>query len=257
MTAQTPFIPASSPETLPIPRREWGVALRALKKLLADKDDTGEVFEIMRALNGASTRDGYLRLIASAEGGRIAYERAELAPLLADRAWLTTLPENSLGAAYARFTANASITPQGLVDVSSQVMTDMEHPVAWFGRRTRDAHDLWHVLTGYGTDSLGEASLVAFSYAQTRSLGWAFIAVGAALKSRSARQPDGTQPYPYARTILEGYRRGRRAAWFAGHDYRALLPLPLEDARARLGLTAPTLYNSIPVAARDSAVPKD
>ena len=30
-------------------------ALRALRKLLADKDDTVQVFEIMRALNGGST----------------------------------------------------------------------------------------------------------------------------------------------------------------------------------------------------------
>lgn len=251
MTAQTPFIPASKPQTLPVPGREWGTAYKALRKLLADKDDTGEVFEIMRALNGASTRDGYMRLLSTAEGGRIAYERAELAPLLADRAWLATLPEDSLGAAYARFTAAASISPEGLVEVSSRVMMDMAHPVAWFGRRTRDAHDLWHVLTGYGTDSLGEACLVAFSYAQTRSLGWAFIAVGAALKSRAA-----PEPYPYARAIWEGYRRGRRAAWIAGHDYRALLLLPLEDARARLGLSPAALYESIPAAARGNAVPK-
>ncbi len=251
MTAQTPFIPASQPQALPIPKREWGTALAALRKLLADKDDTGEVFEIMRALNGASTRNGYLRLLGTAEGGRIAYERAELAPILSDRAWLATLPENSLGAAYARFTSAASITPEGLVEVSSRVMMDMAHPVTWFGRRTRDAHDLWHVLTGYGTDSLGEASLVAFSYAQTRSLGWAFIAVGAALKSRQA-----PERYPYARAIWEGFRRGRQAAWFAGHDYRALLPLPLEDARARMGLTPATLYDSIPAAARGNAVPK-
>ncbi|WP_416906806.1 MAG: Coq4 family protein [Polymorphobacter sp.] len=251
MTAQTPFVPASKPEALPIPKRQWGVALSALRKLLADKDDTGEVFEIMRALNGASTRDGYLRLLSTAEGGRIAYERAELAPLLADRAWLASLPPGSVGAEYARFTAAAQITPQGLVEVSSRVMMEMEHPIAWFGRRTRDAHDLWHVLAGYGTDSLGEACLVAFSYAQTRSLGWAFIAVGAALKSRSA-----PGRHPYARAIFEGYQRGRRAAWIAGHDYRALLPLPLEDARARLGLTPPRLYQSIPAAARDGAVPK-
>jgi ubiquinone biosynthesis protein COQ4 len=34
-------------------------------------------------------------------------------------------------------------------------------------------HDIWHVLTGYRRDALGEACLVAFSYAQTRGLGWA------------------------------------------------------------------------------------
>lgn len=251
MIAQSAFIPASQPPTLHIARREWGTALAALRRLLADKDDTSEVFEIMRALTGPSTRDGYLRLISTAEGGKIAFECAELAPILSDRAWLASLPQNSLGAAYARFTADASITPQGLVDVSLQAMPDQAHPIAWFGRRTRDAHDLWHVLTGYGTDSLGEACLVAFSYPQTRSLGWALIAIGAAIKSRQAPERQ-----PYARAIWEGFQRGRRAAWFAGHDYRALLPLPLEDARARLGLSPAKIYDSIPPAARCNAVPK-
>ena len=39
-------------------------------------------------------------------------------------------------------------------------------------------------MTGYRADeSLGEAALVAFSYAQTGGLGWAFIAVAAALRA--------------------------------------------------------------------------
>ncbi len=31
---------------------DWGHAWRSLQKLLADKEDTRQVFEIMRALNG-------------------------------------------------------------------------------------------------------------------------------------------------------------------------------------------------------------
>ncbi len=36
-------------------KREWGTALRALRQLLADGDDTVQVFRIMRALNGDTT----------------------------------------------------------------------------------------------------------------------------------------------------------------------------------------------------------
>ncbi len=46
----------------------------------------------------------------------------------------------------------------------------------WYNARLRDMHDLWHVVTGYGRDSFGEACLLAFSYAQTRNRGIAFIA---------------------------------------------------------------------------------
>ncbi|MBC7521417.1 MAG: ubiquinone biosynthesis protein [Sandarakinorhabdus sp.] len=251
MNAQSSIIAAVEPTRLAVPKKDWAAALGALRRLLRDKDATGEVFEIMRALNGDSTRKGYSRLLATAEGGRLAYNREELAQKLSDRAWLATLPPGSLGAVYRDFTDTGGVTPMGLVEVSNQVMNNIEHPVAWFGRRIRDSHDLWHVTTGYGLDSLGEACLVAFSYAQTRALGWAFIAVGAAFKSRKApvRQP-------YVAAIREGYARGKAARWLPAQDWMALLPLPIEDVRARLGLSPASVYRSIPVEYRGQAVPK-
>ena len=251
MTALMAITAAPEPLTLRPPRQEWVAAYRALKRLLRDKDDTGEVFEIMRALNGDSTRKGYTRLLTTAEGGKLAYAREELAERLSDRAWLATLPVGSLGAVYRDFTDSGGVTPMGLVEVSSQVMNSVEHPVAWYGRRIRDMHDLWHVTTGYGLDSLGEACLVAFSYAQTRSLGWAFIAIGAAFKSRKAPTRQ-----PYVAAIREGYVRGKAARWLPAQDWMALLPLPLADVRAALALTPAPIYNSIPVAFRGDAVPK-
>jgi ubiquinone biosynthesis protein COQ4 len=256
MTAQS-AIAAAHPQRLAVPRREWGAAFGALRRLLADKDATEEVFEIMRALNGASTRQGYFKLLSTMEGGRLASRAEDLAAKLSDRAWLATMPPGSLGALYRDFTDTGGVTPQGLVEVSNQVMNSVEHPVAWYGRRIRDSHDLWHVVTGYGLDSLGEACLVAFSYPQTRSLGWAFIAVGAAVKSRQAPRSPGGARHPLVAAIREGHARGRRAAWLPGQDWLALLPQPLEAVRAQLGLAPPSIYLSIPLDARGSAVPKD
>lgn len=234
-------------------KRDWPHALRAVRRLLADKDDTVQVFEIMRALNGPATRDGYLRLLRTAQGGRIAYERREIDELLMDRATLATYPPGSVAAHYLAFTEAGRISADGLAAVSRQVRADgidMIHPVAWFGRRVRDTHDLWHILTGYDLSGLGEACLVAFSYAQTRALGWAAIGLGATLVA--ARQPG----QPYARAIVEGYRRGTAAAWLPGQDYEAMLAEPLEAVRERLGLRAPAVFDAIPVAARSKALPK-
>src|SRR5580658_10918048 len=69
------------------PRRNWLAALRAVRRLLSDKEDTGQVFEIMRALNGNATVKNYAQLLRT-PGGRLAYEHVELAPLLMDDAWL-------------------------------------------------------------------------------------------------------------------------------------------------------------------------
>ena len=120
--------------------------------------------------------------------------------------------------------------------------------ITWFGRRTRDVHDIWHILSGYHRDGLGEACLVAFSYAQTKGLGWALIALGAVSRSRGA-------DYPYVKAIWQGYKRGKAAAWLLGEDYERLMNEPLLAARKRLGITPATIYDSIPAEARDQAVP--
>jgi ubiquinone biosynthesis protein COQ4 len=231
---------------IPAPRRDWGAALRALRRLLRNKEDTRQVFEIMRALTGDSTGQCYRRLCSTARGGRIAYERQEFACRLMDDAWLDTFPQGSVGAAYRHFIRSQQISADGLADVSREGAGEIDapHPVAWMGRRIRDVHDVWHVLSGYGRDGLGEACLVAFSYPQTRSLGWALIALGAVSRTRGGR-------YPYAKAILQGYRRGKAAKWLLGEDYEALFAEPLEAARRRLGITPPTIYDAIPPEARD------
>lgn len=227
-------------------KREWGVAFAALVRLLRNADDTVQVFRIMRALNGDTVGRNYRRLLTLPEGGPIAYRRVELAPRLADRAWIDGFPAGTVGAAYRAFLDSTGYSAEGLVDISyaeREMERDIEHPHAWFGRRERDIHDLWHVLTGYQADEpLGEACLVAFSYAQTGGLGWGFIAAGAALKS--LRTTGGTA---FARAVVEGWRSGRRARWLHAEDYEALMAEPIEAARRRLGLRTPMRYHEAQV----------
>ena len=91
-------------------------ALRALSELLKNKEDTGQVFVIMRALSGRSVPKGYAKLLRTAKGGRIAYRHEELATILSDSEFLKRLPEASVGRAYLKFTSSENISAQGLVD---------------------------------------------------------------------------------------------------------------------------------------------
>lgn len=223
-------------------KREWGTAFGALRKLLANGDDTTQVFRIMRALNGDVSQRSYRRLLTTAEGGRLAYEHVELAERLTDRAWIESFAAGTVGAAYRDFLDTTGYSADGLVEVSRAEGAfqdgDVHHPYAWMGRRERDIHDIWHVLTGYKADEhLGEACLVAFSYAQTGGLGWAFIALGASLKSIRV-----TGELAFLRAVREGYRHGRRARWLHGEDYERLLAEPLADARRRLRIADPVRY---------------
>lgn len=231
-------------------RRDWRTALDAVRKLMANADDTQQVFRIMRALNVGNSPQNYARLLGTLKGGRIAYDRVELAERFSNPAFVAGFAPGTVGAAYRDFLRTTGYSADGLVAVSrieEDDAIDAPHPYLWMGRRIRDTHDIWHVLTGYKADEvLGEACLVAFSFAQVGGLGWAFIASAASLKSlKVARTPL------FAQAVWEGYQRGRAAQWISGEDYLELLHEPLEAARQRLGLTDPVRYRRAQAALGD------
>lgn len=222
-------------------------AYRAFRKLIRNKEDTAQVFEIMRALSGRSIGRGYNRMLKSLEGGRQAFLREELAHKLDNPVWLSQFGPGSVGAAYREFREARGFTAEGLADEARKVapLVDAQHPVVWYSRRIRDAHDVWHVLTGYGTDALGEACVVSFSYAQTRNLGFAFIGWGA------AREIQREAPsVPARRAVWQAYRNGRAARWLPGLDYEALFEQPLEVVRERLNIRPASVYQAVPAELR-------
>ena len=226
-------------------RRDWPGALRAVRLLLADPDDTVQVFRIMAALNSGTSRKNYHRLIATPEGGRIAYRRVELVARLTDRAFLAQFAEGTVGAAYRAFLDKTGFSADGLADVSKLVERDSEeHPYAWFGRRERDIHDIWHVLTGYQANDplLGELCLRrVLLYAQSGGLGLGLHRAGRkAIKALGERGGLSV-----IRAIREGHRHGRAAAWLHGEATSETLcsaSNPLDAARARLNIAAPAAY---------------
>ncbi len=224
-------------------------ALRAIRKLIEDKEDTQQVFEIIQALSGKAIVRGYNRMLKTEIGGREAYVRRELGEYFDDAKWRAKFGEGTVGAAYRAFRAERDLDVQGLNLEAQKVnmMIEAAHPIAWYARRLSDTHDIWHTITGYGTDALGEASLLAFTYAQTRNRAIAFIVLAAINEFRKTGYK-----HPYARAIIEGYRHGRKARQLIDEDYLALFDEPLDAARARLGIEEPKIYLSIPKDARNA-----
>jgi ubiquinone biosynthesis protein COQ4 len=222
-------------------------AFRAFRRLVRNKEDTAQVFEIMQALSGRSIGRGYNRMLKTMEGGRQAFLREELAEKLDDPVWLARFGPGTLGTAYREFREARGFTAEGLADEARKVapLVDAQHPVIWYSRRIRDVHDIWHVLTGYGTDALGEACVVSFSYAQTRNLGFAFIGWGAAREiQREVRS------IPARRAVWQAYRNGKAARWLPALDYEALFEEPLETVRARLNIRPADIYRAVPAEVR-------
>lgn len=212
-------------------------AWRAIRVLLRDPDDTGQVFRIIDALSGNSGERMFQRFRRDPVGARILSEHRSLLATLNDRAALAALPTGTLGRTYAEFVSREQISADGLVAASMEgERIDRGAERQLFGERLRDAHDLWHVVTGYGRDLVGEAALLAFSFAQTRNPGVGFIVAVAWLKAgRGAAR----------RLIVDGFRRGRRAAWLPAHDWEAALSLPLEAVRHQLRVEPAPAYEPV------------
>lgn len=217
---------------------EFRKAWRALQALIADPEDTKQVFTIMRALTGKSFYKQYLKFKANETGQRILTQERDLLQTLANREALMALPEGSLGKTYIDFMEREGITAEGLVEASEDAYTDFtDKNMERYAMRTREMHDLWHVVTGYGRDGLGEVCVVAFSYAQTKSLGFAAIALMGAYDF--SRKFPGNRIF---RAAWQAYRTGRHAKWFPGQDWEHLLTLPLTDVRTMLNIPEPDIY---------------
>lgn len=224
-------------------RRRPLKALRHFRNLIANKEDTTQVFYIIEALNGNSFQKAFVKFANSEAGQKRISQNRRLPEILDNHDWLRTLPVGSLGQAYLDFMTSEGLTAQGLVDeyTASGIQRDFGHSdMNFYGDRSRDTHDMLHVLTGYGRDALGEASVLGFTHALHGGLGVLFIAYGAAREVKKTA-PKGA---PVFGSIHEARRIGRAAKSIVYEDILELLQMPLEDVRAKLGIKLPTHYHT-------------
>ena len=219
-------------------RRRPILAARALKRLIADPERTEEVFVILQHLSGNALQRSYARF--AEQPTRLAWLDRSMVPVLSDREQLRALPAGSLGRAYLEFVETENLSADGLVEASELDRGDLvDANVRRYGERNRDTHDLWHVLTGYGRDTFGEACLLAFTYAQLKDFGIAVIAVVGALKIAKESRIG------VLGAAWHSYRAGRRAQWLPGENWEAALREPLATVRARLMIAPPTRYREV------------
>ena len=205
---------------------------------------------IIDALSGNSGERQFRRFAKTAVGRRVLAEERDILATLADLDTLRSLPAGSLGHSYAQFMTQEQISADGLVQASEEGGDGPgEDPDRGrFGARLRDTHDLWHVVSGYNRDLVGEASLLAFTFAQIRNPGIGFIVAIAYLKA-------GGEEARLARPMIRtAFRRGRRAEWLPEADWEALLASPLDEVRRELGVGDPPVYTEVRSAAGEAAI---
>ena len=156
----------------------------------------------------------------------------------------------------ARFRATSAL-PEGTV--GRTFFDDFEaHKLAFPGERggmpeRMVHHDLMHVVNRYGTDAAGECELAGFYAGSTPGDSFTFIVIVlATFHLGMAVSPSIVTPARLAfdpARVLAAFLRGRRlridvmGPW----DYWAILPLPIDEAQACLGLgPAPGTSTAVP-----------
>lgn len=210
-------------------------------KLVEDKEDTEQVFHIIEATKGRRSYAQARAFLTSETGRRFLAEGIDIPAMLDDHARWADCGPDTVAAHYVAFMKREGLSAAGLVAESHKWAPPENLPqdqTQWYFDRLRDTHDLFHVLTGYGRDALGEASLLGFSYEQNHNKGILFIAYAGA---RQIKKVSGTKA-PLFAAIKEGRALGRAAAKIAHQDIAALMREDISAARARLNIGKPEIY---------------
>lgn len=222
-------------------------AVKAFFDLVDDRDDTRYVFAFFNAVNGRSNEAYYERFLNSDYGKAFLADPEALGRTLTDRATLESYGPGTFAAAYLRYLDSEDLHPLGVHEAALANAPDMmagvksEWPeLYWMLYHGALTHDLYHVLTGYNRDPLGEALLLVFSGLHTGSRGARLLGALAGLRIRYE-----IPAWPIGRMMKEAVRLANTAEHFPTADLASLLPLPLAEARKRVNIGKPALYREI------------
>ncbi|GAB4153174.1 MAG: Coq4 family protein [Cyanobacteria bacterium J069] len=199
--------------------------IKAFFSLLAADDDLTAVDELSLALVDS---DAFRLAVADMQRDPAvaALIQARYQPPAHDLDRLLTYPVGSLGHTYA-----AMLQQQGFerIDMPLDVTAD----TAYVEYRWQQTHDLWHVVTGFGTDEISEIGLQAFYLAQFR-LPLAGMLVANALISTTLLAPEAMPDL--LRAIAFGWDLGLQAKPLFAQRWEDAWEKPVRQWRAELNL---------------------
>ncbi|WP_158291657.1 Coq4 family protein [Marinicauda algicola] len=222
-------------------------AWRAFWDLVADRDNTVHVFRFFMAVNGKTAGTSFRRFLKSDFGRKMLADPHYIDRILLDRKTLEAAGPGTVAASYLHYLDSENLHPLGVhqaaKDAAPELWARMERDYPEYAvmrRTTAILHDLYHVLTGYGRDPLGEAVLLEFSGAQSGNRGARLLGRAAGLRIRSE-----IRSWPVGRMMDNAVRMAREATDLALVDPADYLHLPLDEARAMLNIVPDPVYRKI------------
>ncbi|GAA6623571.1 Coq4 family protein [Scytonema sp. NUACC26] len=212
---------------------DFSTILKGMVALFREPTNLNYVYDIEDGLRNTKATLSALEVMKShPEVAQLIQERY-LAPS-PDIETLLNYPEGTLGYAYASYIKSAGFDPNFYRPVK------VESEIDYVLLRIRQTHDIWHIVTGFETDGLGELGLKAFELAQTRRP-LAVVLVGGGLLITLIKSPEIMKAL--LDRIAVGYRMGSKAKPLLASKWEEHWDKPLSQWRVELGIDTTSLYS--------------
>ncbi len=207
-----------------------------------DKEDTSEVFKFFHHLPWVDVDKRVAAFLATPEGQHVFATEPFLPDILDDHEMLRRdYPEGSLAHAYCDYMEQEGLSAAGLVAEFEEFRFEEGRPddqIEWYNDRLRDTHDLLHLLSGIGRDTLGEATLGAYVFGQRPSHGHLILGIaGSWIMKRNVKTKA-----PVLRAIWDAKAAGKDCVPIAEQSIRELLAMTPDEARAHLNMKPARAY---------------
>ena len=200
----------------------------ARRKLISDATD------LIAALGEATATPYFIyrlrdAMLSDPTGRRILRDRPRITSQTMSLEYLRSLPDNTVGRAYAAWLDREGVTP----DTRSQVRYIDDEECAYVMQRYRECHDFYHAITGLPVIIEGEVAVKAFEFANTL-LPMTGLSMFAVMRLKPAERQRFWRVYlPWA--IANGTR---------GHEmikvyWEEQLETDVQELRTTLGIEAP------------------
>lgn len=160
-----------------------------------------------------------------AEGRRLLAEKPSLSASELDLEALEKLPPETFGHTFARYYREKGLQP-------IETLSPPKNDAQYIAKRLRETHDFIHLVTGYGTDVMGEMEVQAFT------LGNLHLRTSLIILLNTARevpqQIPGFEVAVYVRRLWAAFRRGANSRQFASFRWEDHWGTPVALLREQL-----------------------